>query len=147
MNRVLFSTLVLITIGCGSPANKEDQMKQWKSEVTETERAFNDMAQKEGLAKAFEYFAADDGVINRRKRVIQGKSAIGDYYREDSKPGDTLTWEPTFVEVSQSGDLAYTYGNYRFSYLDTLGNVKVSRGIFHTVWKRQEDGSWRFVWD
>ncbi|MEM7297026.1 MAG: nuclear transport factor 2 family protein [Bacteroidota bacterium] len=147
MTKIRLITVLLIISGCSVSTTKEDPIEKWKSEVAETERAFNSMAQKEGLAKAFEYFAADDGVINRRKMVIQGKSAIGDYYKEDSKPGDTLTWNPTFVDVSQSGDLAYTYGDYRFSYLDTLGNVKVSQGIFHTVWKRQEDGTWRFVWD
>lgn len=147
MNKLLQLALLLIFIACGESTNKADLMEQWKSEVVDTEKAFNALAQEEGLAKAFEYYAADDGVINRRKTVIQGKSAIGQYYVEDEKPGDKLTWDPTFVDVSQSGDLAYTYGDYTFTYLDSLGNEKVSQGIFHTVWKRQEDGKWRFVWD
>ncbi len=27
------------------------------------------------------------------------------------------------------------------------GNIKTNKGIFHIVRKRQEDGSWKFVWD
>ena len=30
---------------------------------------------------------------------------------------------------------------------NALGNENSMEGIFHTVWKRQEDGSWKFVWD
>ena len=43
--------------------------------------------------------------------------------------------------------MAYTYGEYEFTSLDTLGKSKVSKGIFHTVWKRQGDGTWKYVYD
>ena len=143
-------TLLLILLfswmGCSKPA-EEDQRQAWKAEIVAVEKAFNDMAQEEGLAKAFAFFAAEDGVIKRGKEVIKGKEAIAAWYEKDVRPNETLTWSPTFVEVSQSGDLAYTYGDFVFSYPDSLGNKKESTGIFHTVWKRQTDGNWRFVWD
>lgn len=43
--------------------------------------------------------------------------------------------------------MAFTYGDYVFTSLDTLGNKKENKGILHTVWRRQNDGSWKFVWD
>ena len=46
-----------------------------------------------------------------------------------------------------SRDLGYTYGHYTFSYIDSGGNKIENKGVFHTVWKRQSDGTWRFVWD
>ena len=105
------------------------------------------MAQKEGLIKAFEFYAAPDGVIRRKHKIIKGKSAIAQWYENDVKPNETLTWTPTFIDVSQSGDMAYTYGDFTFTYPDSLGNMKKNTGIFHTVWKRQANGKWRFVWD
>lgn len=123
------------------------QMEQWKAEIMAVEQEFDAMAQKDGLPKAFEHYAAKDGVIRRQRKVIKGKKAIGQWYLEDARPNETLTWKPTFIDVSQSGDLAYTYGEFTFKYPDSLGNLKTSTGIFHTVWKRQADGSWRFVWD
>ena len=127
--------------------NKEVTQEKWKAEIVQVEKAFNDMAQTEGLVKAFEYYAAPEGVIKRGKRVVKGKAAIAGWYEKDVKPNETLTWVPTFVEVSQSGDLAYTYGDFTFTYPDTLGNLKTNKGIFHTVWKRQADGKWRYVYD
>ena len=105
------------------------------------------MAQEEGLIKAFEFFAAEDGVIRRNKKIIKGKKAIADWYTQDVRPNETLTWKPSFVDVSQSGDMAFTYGDFTFTYFDSLGTKKENKGIFHTVWKRQSDGTWRFVWD
>lgn len=139
--------VVLISIISCNNIDKEREIEKWKSEIIEVEKAFNDMAQQEGLIKAFEFYAADEGVIRRNKKVIKGKEAIAEWYTKDVRPNETLTWSPTFVDVSQSGDMAYTYGNYTFTYPDTLGQTKENTGIFHTVWKRQTDGKWKFVWD
>lgn len=150
MMKNTFINFSLILIGlvysCNQPCN-EANLEQWKKEVANAEKAFNDMAQEKGLVEAFEYFAASDGVIRRSKKIIQGKAAIREWYENDVRPNETLTWSPSFIDVSSSGDLAYTYGDFVFTYYDTLGNEKQNKGIFHTVWKRQEDGNWRFVWD
>ena len=58
-----------------------------------------------------------------------------------------LSWSPDFIDVSSSGDLGYTYGKYVFTYSDSIGNLLEDTGIFHTVWKRQADGLWKFVCD
>jgi len=138
--------VVLLFFGCKS-ANQEDKIEKWKAEIMAVEKAFNDMAQEEGLVKAFEFYAAKEGVIKRGKKVIKGKVAIAEWYENDVKPNETLTWYPTFIDVSKSGDLAYTYGDFTFTHPDTLGTMKQNKGIFHTVWKKQADGNWRFVWD
>ncbi len=142
---LLFGTLLLALVACVQDTAAD--LEKWKGEVVATEKAFNDMAQEKGLMEAFAFFAADSGVIRRGRNIIKGKSAIGAFYEKSARPDETLTWRPTFVDVSESGDLAYTYGDYEFIYFDTLGNEQINKGIFHTVWKRQTDGTWRFVWD
>lgn len=138
--------LLLIVVACTMEPT-EQQMNDWKEEVRLAEKAFNDMAQEKGLVEAFEHFAAEDGVIRRSKKIVQGKVDIRAWYEKDVRPNETLTWAPTFIDVSLSGDMAYTYGDFTFTYYDTLGNEKQNKGIFHTVWKRQNDGSWKYVWD
>ena len=106
------------------------------------------MAQKEGIPKAFLMYAADDAVLLRGEKLIIGKESIRASYKSLEKSENTsLTWSPDFVNVSSSGDLGYTYGRYVYSVTDSLGNTKSSEGVFHSVWKRQPDGNWRFVWD
>lgn len=59
----------------------------------------------------------------------------------------SLQWDADFVDVSKSGELAYTYGKYTFTAIDSTGKTIDDKGIFHTVWKKQKDGKWKFVWD
>ncbi|WP_350290049.1 nuclear transport factor 2 family protein [uncultured Croceitalea sp.] len=148
MRKCLKIIAILLTglFGCDSTTDAE-KMEEWKAEILAVEKEFNDMAQKEGLTKAFEFYAAEDGVIRRKRKVIKGKVAIAQWYKEDVRPNETLTWKPTFVDVSEAGDMAYTYGEFIFKYPDSIGNMKTNTGIFHTVWKRQTNGSWKFVWD
>ena len=117
----------------------------WKQEIIKTEEAFSTMAQQEGMNAAFLNFVADDGVLLRNNALIKGKDSIKVFMKNSTSTG--LSWAPSFVDVSASGDLGYTYGTYTYKYQDSLGNTKSSQGIFHTVWKRQADHTWKFVWD
>ncbi|MCY1723506.1 nuclear transport factor 2 family protein [Prolixibacteraceae bacterium Z1-6] len=129
--------------------DKKTSTEKWKAEIIATEEKFAEMAAREGIAKAFLTFAADDAVLMRNDSVIIGKKSIQQSFKNtNSEPGSvSLTWQPDFVDVSSSGDLGYTYGKYVYSVTDSLGLKTSSKGIFHTVWKRQPDGKWRFVWD
>ena len=144
--RVKLFLMTLLVFACKSEPS-EKQLTEWKEEVRLAEKAFNDMAQEQGLVEAFAHFAADSGVIRRSRKIVKGKADIREWYEKDVRPNETLTWAPTFIDVSNSGDLAYTYGDFTFTYYDSLGNEKQNKGIFHTVWKRQKDGSWKYVWD
>lgn len=142
----ILSIILLFFLSCNTNPSEQELLK-WKTEITQTEKEFNDLAQKEGLAKAFETYAAPDGVVNRRREIIKGKKAIGQWYLENPRPDQSLTWKPDFVDVSNSGDLGYTYGTAVFTTIDSTGAKKERIGKFHTVWKRQPNGDWKFVWD
>lgn len=62
-------------------------------------------------------------------------------------PGYALSWEPTKVGVSASGDLGYTTGVYQLKLTGPKGNPVSDHGKYLTVWKKQHDGSWRAVAD
>ncbi|GET21972.1 YybH family protein [Prolixibacter denitrificans] len=146
----LFALLLMpIFLLTSCQPEEEKQVEQWKTEIKQTEQSFAEMVQRQGISKAFLTYADDDAVILRNSQLIKGKQAIQDFYSQQPTPSKkvSLTWKPDFVEVSSSGDLGYTYGSYQYTVTDSLGNAKTSEGIFHTVWKRQSDGSWRFVWD
>ncbi|MFZ2341137.1 MAG: hypothetical protein WAW07_15625 [Bacteroidales bacterium] len=116
-----------------------------REDIVSTGREFAIMAGEAGVAEAFYHYAADSAVILRGGKLIRGREAIRDYYIQNQKPGTKLLWTPDYTDVS--GDLGYTYGKYTRQVPDSTGNIIESYGMFHTVWKRQPDGSWRFVWD
>ena len=138
----LMATFIILT-SCNT--NSKDLSEQWKQEIRESEANFAALLNEKGLHDAFVAYAAEDATIMRNNKVISGKKAIDEHYKNvDTK---TLTWSPDFVDVSKSGDLGYTYGSFQFTYKDSIGEEHVDTGIFHTVWKRQKDGSWKYVWD
>jgi ketosteroid isomerase-like protein len=134
--------LPLFVAACSSPekSNEKD-----KAQIVQTELDFAKMAGEAGIAAAFYEYADDNAVISRGGKIIAGRDAIRDYYETSLAPGTLLQWSPDFVYVS--GDLGYTYGRYTHLVTDSTGNLTESHGIFHTVWKREPDGKWRFVWD
>jgi len=142
---LLIATLLLNS--CHS--NQSGDLEQWKQEITDTELAFSAMAEKEGIPAAFLAYSANDGVIMRNNKVIKGHPEMEKYFQASGQNPNrlTLTWAPDFVDVAASGDMAYTYGQYKLTITDTTGNTQEANGIFHTVWRRQADGSWKFVWD
>jgi ketosteroid isomerase-like protein len=58
-----------------------------------------------------------------------------------AQPGLKLTWQPEAVKVV--GDLGIVNGRYR----QQSGQGKVSTGTYVTIWQRQKDGTWKFVFD
>jgi len=147
MNRILYLLLsVVLFVSCES-GNSDNSKEKNKVEILRTERKFAEMAAKDGITKAFLYFAADAAVLNRENRLIIGRDSIKAYLENETLTNIRIKWNPEFVDVATSGDLGYTYGKFYFSAIDTSGQVISFKGPFHTVWKKQPDGTWRFVWD
>ena len=93
-------------------------------------------------------FLRQNNLLRNNNLVIDKKEITNHFENQPSKNTEvSLTWKSDFVEVAASGDLVYTYGKYTYSFVDADGNTIENKGVFHTVWKRQLDGTWKFVWD
>ena len=147
IKRLLILVFVFL-LSCKTSHDKAS-LETWKQEIMDVERDFASMAAKEGIPEAFLYFAAEDAVLMRNDKLFIGKQKLEESFSSNTSiiQDEMLSWEPDFVNVSASGDLAYTYGQYTYSYTDSTGATVEHQGVFHTVWKRQADGAWRFVWD
>ena len=86
--------------------------------------------QENGLHDAFVAFADDNAILIRGTELIKGKNAIDAHYKNQHTKD--LTWKVDFVEISKSGDLGYTYGEYIYSYQDSIGNQQKETGVFNT---------------
>ncbi len=141
---ILISLLFLLSC---LPNKDKASIEKYKLEIINTEREFAKLLAAEGIAEAFYQYADSNAVINRRNGLVKGKEAIKEYYNNYPYTELKLEWEPDFVDVAASDDFGYTYGKSFFSAKDTTGKIVEYNGYFHTVWKRQKDGTWRYVWD
>ncbi len=119
-----------------------------KAEIAQAEKDFEKMAAEKGIAEAFVYFADSNAVIKRQNdTLIKGKENIRNFYSARSYKNASVTWSPDFIETSGNGDLGYTYGKYVWQSKDSSGKLQEFTGIFHTIWKKQKDGTWKYAWD
>ena len=140
----IICTLCIVLAFGQRAANRET----WKQQVAETEKAFEKMAHDAGITEAFYQFADSIAVINRANdSLIYSKENIRHFYTLKNYTNATVNWTTDFVQVSDDGTLAYTYGKYVWKLNQPDGTTKEFHGIFHTVWKKQKDGSWKYVWD
>lgn len=119
--------------------------RQWKAEkeMMEADRAFSKLSEADGMDVAFLAYAADDAVLLREKTPpIKGMEALKKRMEPLAGKKIPLKWEPDFARASASGDLGYTCGHWSL----TLDG-KTQTGHYVTIWKRQADGRWKWVFD
>ncbi|MFC0878318.1 YybH family protein [Saccharicrinis sp. FJH2] len=141
---IIFFITLLFFVSC-CPAIKENSTKD---EIFKVEKDFELKVAESGMAEAFSYFADENAVIKRlNDMLISGRENIKAYYTDRGNDPLSLTWTPDFVDVSDDGTLAYTYGKYIWKALSETNDTVKFEGVFHTIWKKQKDGSWKYVWD
>ena len=110
--------------------------------VVEAEHAFAAYSIEHGMKDAFLRFAAPDGIVFRRGPV----NAIEVWTQTNPAPTGLLTWWPAYADVSRAGDLGWTTGPYEFRE-NPADKEPSGTGHFATLWRRQPDGSFKFVLD
>lgn len=107
--------------------------------VVAAERAFAADFPAMGLAGSFSKWSTPEAVILSRGQARTSAELFTDAPAV-RQPGEPLIeWWPVFAGVSMSGDLGFTTGPAAQD-----GN---RYGHYFTVWKRQPDGQWRWVYD
>jgi ketosteroid isomerase-like protein len=142
MNPRLLAVLAVAVLGgCSRPP--PDAVK---SELIAADKAFSAMSAKQGAKAAFLAYVTQDAKLLSDIRV--GPDAVNAAFRE-LPPTAKLTWEPSYVDVSASGDLGYTWGRYQLTFPSAAKNGKpyLRTGTYVTIWKRQPGGGWKFVLD
>lgn len=148
MKQLLLALSTILFFGCSRKDNDKLDLEPIKKEVLKAEEDFKNMAQSQGVQSAFYTFADSSAVIKRENdTLIQGKENIKLYYSDQKYQTAHVNWKPDFVSVAADGSMAYTYGKYVWKTKDFQGKELEFRGVFHTVWKKQSDGSWKYTWD
>ena len=139
--------ILLLLLGGPGLAVAAPDKEKLKAEVAAMEDAFCTMGKAKGLLAAFSYFAAPDvAFIDTDPRKFRGPAAVMQRIGPDT-PGISLTWSALFTDVSDDGTLGYNYGRYEYRSPGADNHEQVRTGFFLTIWKRQPDGSWKYVMD
>ena len=96
---------------------------------------------------AFRSFLDDDarfvgGLVRRGPdEITEGWSVY------EAADGPTLKWRPQIIEVLEDGKLALSRGPYKYTEMNEDGDSVDYFGTFNSIWRLQDDGSWKVVFD
>jgi ketosteroid isomerase-like protein len=112
------------------------------------DREAGSLAREEGLLAAYSAFFAEDGIqLDDGKEMIdEGLLAIMEDY-ENIPKGTSVSWVPMGGGVAESGELGYTWGRWSNVVIDENGIMVDTYGKYVTIWKKQQDGSWKIALD
>ena len=114
-------------------------------DMVKTEQAFSKMAEEKNTRDAFMAFIADDGLLFR-PGAVNGKKWMIEHPVPPSDKKPLLAWQPAYAGMAASGDMGFTTGPWEAK-PDIKDEKPSGYGHFITVWKKQADGSWKFVVD
>ena len=97
-----------------------------------------------GFVEAYYRYLADDAtVMPPGQGPLSGREDIYATWSEEAG-ADRLEWEPQDGNVSQSGDMGWTWGNWVFTTPDEAGQSESTYGKYVFVWKKV-GSDWRIV--
>jgi ketosteroid isomerase-like protein len=123
-----------------SPKATADTLKQLEGE-------FMKAAAERGSQGYMSYYADDSVELPNGGAIIPGKANISKGMGFLDDKNNRLSWTPVGADISASGDLGYTFGTYEFRSKDKEGKPTVEYGKYTSIWKLQQDGSWKVVLD
>lgn len=105
--------------------------------IVAAERAFAADAPSMGIAGSFNKWSVPEAILIAGGRAQR----IGEVYPDGPRPADEplLEWWPNFAGVARSGELGFTTGGV------AVGGQRT--GHYFTIWRRQPDGGWKWVYD
>ena len=133
--RVILNLVLLLGVAL-SAFGQSDLQK-----LVDTEHLFAQVAAESGTKRAFLEFLADDAVVFVPDRV-NGK----EYWTARQPSPSLLSWAPNYADISSSGILGYTTGNWEFR-PKGKDDTPAAFGEFITVWLRRPNGTYKFIVD
>ena len=144
----LFTTIVFAMAAAGCGTQRNVNLAAEETAIRTTDANWLAAATAHDLERVLPFWADDATILPPGEPAIVGKEAIRQYVSAAfATPGFSITWKTEKVEVSQSGDLAYSTGTDRISVTTRDGKsvTQENRGV--VIWKKQPDGSWKCILD
>jgi ketosteroid isomerase-like protein len=139
--------LMLAIVALSSLRSAASPPKDSTELLKQLEAEFMKAAAEKGSAGYMSYYADDAVELPNGAPILEGKENIAKTMGFLDEKDNHLTWTPVGGEISASGDLGYTYGNYEFRAKDKDGKPILEHGKYTSIWKKQKDSKWKVVLD
>jgi len=144
INQIISILFLFAISACQKPIDSE----KIKKDVMNADLEFSKLSVEKGANIAFIEYADENVALLRQNNMpIEGKQMLIELLKKRNDSTFTLKWKPIFCSVAQAGDMAYTYGTYEYFIKPSTQDTKPETGTYITIWKKTEDGKWKYVFD
>ncbi|PWU02722.1 MAG: hypothetical protein C5B52_04700 [Bacteroidetes bacterium] len=137
-------TLMILSVACKQVVDTKAE----EAKLIQTSLDWSKLASTDSIDRILSYWADDAVVLSPGEAPIKGKKAIREMVEGSKKiPGFKISWETLSASVSKDGDLGYLMEQNEISFKDSTGQTITQKNKGVTIWKKQEDGSWKNIVD
>ena len=133
--------LVPIAMAQANPKNAKNRIRALDSEWSRA-------AQSKDVDKMVSYYSDDASAFPFNAPIATGKEQIRQLWSAlMAKPGFSLSFAPTKIDVAKSNDLAYEAGTFELKMNDAQNNPTTTNGKYVVCWKKSAKGEWKVQFD
>ena len=136
---IVCSTLILLCL-----AEQQNKIGEDERAIRATDAVTLRAAQEKNADAAAANYAENAAWLPPNGAMVKGRDGIrAGWAQMVALPGFMIDWQITNLEVSRSGDMAYTVYTYQMSFSSPNGTPVKDHGKDLVVWKKQGDSKWK----
>jgi ketosteroid isomerase-like protein len=136
---VLVLAAGILSPGMGAVAATTDQQT-----IRDMDAEWSKAAENKDAAKFASFYSETGSVMPFNAPIATGRARVEEAWRQlMAKPGFSLRFTPTQIEVAKSEDMAYDIGTFELRLNDAQGAPMTILGKYVVVWKKQKGGGWK----
>jgi uncharacterized protein (TIGR02246 family) len=141
--KLVLAVLILVAVAMAQ-ANGKDAENRIRALDSEWSQA----AQSKDVDKMVSYYSDDASAFPFNAPIATGKEQIRQLWSAlMAKPGFSLSFAPTKIDVAKSNDLAYEAGTFELKMNDAQNNPTTTNGKYVVCWKKLSKGEWKVQFD
>jgi uncharacterized protein (TIGR02246 family) len=141
--KLVVAVLILVAVAMAQ-ANGKDAENRIRALDSEWSQA----AQSKDVDKMVSYYSDDASAFPFNAPIATGKEQIRQLWSAlMAKPGFSLSFAPTKIDVAKSNDLAYEAGTFELKMNDAQNNPTTTNGKYVVCWKKPTKGEWKVQFD
>lgn len=144
---ILILASLLVTIAPGTALSQQNvDLAAEEQKIRELNRQWVEWVEAKNVKAIADLYAEDGLIMPPNATQAEGPEAVGKVWESITQlPEVEMSFEPTTIEVAQSGDMAYDIGAYSLSFAGDQGQVE-DQGKYVVVWVREGE-DWKVAAD
>ena len=136
MGLALFATVLLLGLARASGETDEQKIRNLDEEWSRA-------AENKDAARFSSFYSETGSAMPFNAPIATGRAVQELWTNLMAKPGFSLHFAPTHIEVAKSKEMAYDIGTFELKLNDAQGASMTVPGKYVVVWKKHKSGAWQ----